>query len=318
MTVLGIDDLTSAAALAFRWHCADPALRGNWETRYALLRAELGVSIDPLDDNDRDRCIEPAQQQAFHLCRHAIIALAELPDPFGGYFESSGIVNAMWRKHHVAIDAAKGALASALRPVAQECFEVLAPGVSTRTTTDADLIAAGLAVHAPDPGTSRSSPADRSSGRKRTNRQRGWERLTGSTPASTFSHGCSRQNGVGGRLGRIRAGSELRIHQDDLGEVDVAGKRIHFLSMNQDFEALDLGNIGFESAGDGFHSDLFALDARRRGSTQLIGKIGNGSAVRQEIKGEEGRIGRKRADFGVNWARQERVENLLGAEHRVD
>jgi hypothetical protein len=85
------------------------------------------------------------------LCRHAIIAIADIPDPFGNYLESSGIVNAIWRKFHVAIDDAKEALASALRPVAHECFELLAPGVSTRTTTDADLMAAGLPEYAPDP-----------------------------------------------------------------------------------------------------------------------------------------------------------------------
>ena len=79
---------------------------------------------------------------------------------------------------------------------------------------------------------------------------------------------------------------EARVYGEGIGEVEVAGERFDFLSVDEDFEPLDLRHVGFESCDDGIDGELFAGDAAGSGDGHGFGEIGDAGAVGEEIEGK--------------------------------
>ncbi len=141
---LGVGALVGAATEAYRSRTALPG-RGDYrQTRYRLLREALGVPLDPLDSEDAIGA--GSSSGAVALCRSAIVALSEveIPDPFSRFIEAPHVVHVMYAKHAGAIADAKANVYRAIIEVAKDCLELIAPGVKDRTTTEEDLVAAGL------------------------------------------------------------------------------------------------------------------------------------------------------------------------------
>ena len=118
-------------------------------------------------------------------------------------------------------------------------------------------------------------------------------------------------------------GAGLRL--EGIGEVEVpadavvmAGEGFDFLaSVDEDFEALDLRDVGGEGGDDGVDGELFAGDAAGSGDGQGFGEVSDAGAVGEEIEGQEDGVGWESAMFDVDGAGEESVEDLFGAQDGI-